>query len=88
MSLLLSEFKATASPHVAGLICFLSLIFFFDRADPLWLLSAASYSIFGAGNKSILFGAAGGQGRATSKGMQSGSAVPVIVLPCVWPPLS
>lgn len=28
MSLLLSGFKATASPHAAGLICFLSLIFF------------------------------------------------------------
>ena len=87
MSLLFSGFKATASPHVAGLICFLSLIFFFNRADPLRLLFPQHLTAsLERATKAFFLEPAGGQGRATSKGMQSGSDVLVIVLPCVSAP--
>ena len=90
MSLLFSGFKAAASPHVAGLICFLSLIFFFfffNRADPLRLLFPQHLTAsLEQATKAFFLEPAGGQGRATSKGMQSGSDVLVIVLPCASAP--
>jgi hypothetical protein len=81
----LPQLKATASAHMASLICFLSLIFFLIGRSPPATFSLASYRIFGASNKSILFGARRGPGQSHFKGMQSGS-VSLIVLPCECPP--
>ena len=62
--------------------------FFLIEQIPSGYFWSASYSIFGAGNKSILFGACGGP-RAEPLQREckaAGSDVPVIVRPCVSAP--
>lgn len=88
MSLLFSGFKAAASPHVASLICFLSLIFFFNRADPLRLLLLSILQHLWSGQQKHSFWSLQGP-RAEPLQREckaAGSAVPVIVFPCVSAP--
>ena len=88
MSLLFSGFKAAASPHVASLICFLSLIFFFNRADPLRLLLLSILQHLWSGQQKHSFWSLRGP-RAEPLQREckaAGSNVPVIVLPCVSAP--
>lgn len=89
MSRLFSGFKAAASPHVASLICFLSLIFFLIEQIPSGYFCSASYSIFGAGNKSILSGARGGSGQSHFKGNAKRQAAMSLSLssPACLPPI-
>ena len=64
-----------------------NFFFFFNRADPLRLLFPQHLTAsLEQATKAFFLEPAGGQGRATSKGMQSGSDVLVIVLPCASAP--